>query len=105
MWGARPWPPGPPPARERPQAPTCVAGIFAVAKALEGALGPGLGAHACGRSDISVTPGGRQDPEPPKWEPREGCTASHVPAAGRGLGHWERGGRDKVSANRVLPKS
>lgn len=67
-------PPSPPPACKHPHAPTCVAGILAVAKALEGTLGPALGAHACGRPNISVTPGGRQDPEPPEWEPREGCT-------------------------------
>lgn len=46
----------PPPPAPAPAVLTCVALIFAVAEALQSALGPGLGAHACGEARVSRDP-------------------------------------------------
>ena len=47
--------PHPPLTLSRAPAPqlTCVSPLLAVAEALQGALGPGLGAHACGEAHVS----------------------------------------------------
>lgn len=87
--------------------------LLAVAEALQGALGPGLGAHACGEAhisssgDLTLNPGHlreerlRARPESPG--DRAGCT--RVPAGGRVLGGWEGGGGDKASEYKAAPKS
>lgn len=49
---------------------TCAALFLAVAEALEGALGPALGAHAC-REDLGQRqgcPGWEENPEPPQGD-------------------------------------
>lgn len=93
---------------------TCMAPFLAVAEALEGALGPGLGAHACGedprqpRAGQLARPGPAEGggPEPsPERRPNDGAGRGCLPAGGKALGGWEGDGGDEVSENKAVPKS
>lgn len=92
----------PPLARSRgpgPAALTCVTPLLAVAKALQSALGPGLGAHACGEAHVSSS----GDPAlNPRHLGKERPTQSN-PVTGLGVlaylpeaGSWEAGREAEV---------
>lgn len=83
-----------------PAALTCVTPLLAVAEALQGALGPGLGAHACGEAHINssgdpaLNPGHLGEERPAQSNPVTGLgVLAYLPEAGS----WEAGREAEVT--------